>query len=59
MSPGLCATCLHVAVVLSDRGSAFYRCDLAKTDPRYPKYPGLPVLRCPGWKPRPAPDAKL
>lgn len=35
----------------SDRGSVFYRCALADTDPRFPKYPRLPVLRCDGFKP--------
>jgi hypothetical protein len=59
MSPGLCATCLHIAVVRSDRGSTFYRCEKSKTDPSYPKYPRLPVLQCPGWQAQPAPDAKL
>jgi hypothetical protein len=50
---GLCETCRHVAVVQSDRGSTFLRCERAKTDPVYPKYPRLPVLRCPGWEEQP------
>lgn len=56
MSPavGLCATCQYVREVRSDRGSVFYRCVLSAQDPVYPKYPRLPVLRCPGWTP-PAP----
>ena len=56
---GLCASCRHVGVVRSDRGSTFYRCERAKTDPAYPKYPRLPVLRCAGWQPQQSPDAKL
>jgi hypothetical protein len=43
---GLCAHCRHVRRTPSDRGSVFYRCDFARVDPAYPKYPALPVLRC-------------
>ena len=43
---GLCARCLHVRRTENDRGSVFYRCDYARVDPSYPKYPVLPVLRC-------------
>lgn len=48
-SAGLCATCVHAKVVQSDRGSVFVRCNLAQTDPRFPKYPRLPVLECSGY----------
>jgi hypothetical protein len=34
----------------SDRGSVFYLCELSKVDPRFPKYPRLPVLSCPGYQ---------
>jgi hypothetical protein len=51
MTPGLCATCLHVKTVTSDKGSIFFRCSLSDADPRFPKYPRLPVIRCAGWKP--------
>ncbi len=34
----------------SDRGSIFYLCELSKVDPRYPKYPRLPVLSCTGYE---------
>jgi hypothetical protein len=47
---GLCATCQQVRVVCTDRGSVFYQCQRSATDPRYPKYPRLPVLRCPGYE---------
>jgi len=47
---GLCATCKHVRVVRSDRGSVFYQCLLAATDPRFRKYPPLPVLQCVGYE---------
>lgn len=46
---GLCATCIHARVITSDRGSRFTMCLLSKDDPRYPKYPPLPVLRCEGY----------
>lgn len=46
---GLCDTCRHVRVITSDRGSRFIMCDLSKTDPRFVKYPRLPVLHCSGY----------
>jgi len=45
---GLCATCRHLIVVTSDRGSTFVQCGLAKSDPRFVRYPPLPVLACAG-----------
>ena len=50
-SPGLCASCANVRVVESKRGSRFYLCMLSEVDPRFPKYPGIPVLRCSGYRP--------
>jgi hypothetical protein len=50
---GLCATCAHVDIIRSDRGSIFYLCKLSACDPRFPKYPRLPVLACPGFEERP------
>lgn len=49
---GLCANCRNVRVIRSDRGSIFYRCELALADLHYPKYPNLPVLECPGFAAR-------
>jgi hypothetical protein len=46
---GLCASCQNVRRITSDRGSRFYLCELSKTDPRFPKYPRLPVLSCSGY----------
>jgi len=48
---GLCADCRHARRVESARGSVFTRCALAERDPRFPKYPRLPVLRCGGYEP--------
>ena len=46
---GLCLRCSNVKVVLSDRGSVFYCCRLSFVDPRFVKYPVLPVLTCDGY----------
>jgi hypothetical protein len=48
---GLCSHCLHMREIHSDRGSTFYMCQLSATDPRFPKYPRLPVLQCLGYQP--------
>ena len=48
---GLCDSCRHARIVHSSRGSIFSLCQLAETDPRVPKYPRLPVLRCAGHAP--------
>jgi hypothetical protein len=48
---GLCLTCRFSRVILSDRGSRFYFCERSKSDPRFPKYPPLPVLACAGYEP--------
>jgi hypothetical protein len=49
-SVGLCASCVHVQMIRSDRGSVFYLCKLSATNPRFPKYPRLPVLSCEGYE---------
>jgi hypothetical protein len=46
---GLCAGCVHARKIQTDRGSVFYFCELSATDPAFPKYPRLPVLRCLGY----------
>jgi hypothetical protein len=48
---GLCLACRYVRAVKSARGSRFYQCRLAEHDPRFPKYPRLPVLACAGYEP--------
>jgi hypothetical protein len=45
---GLCLTCKQARRVRTDRGSVFYQCQLSAVDPRYSKYPRLPVLQCAG-----------
>jgi hypothetical protein len=53
---GLCARCAHALVIRNDRGSRFYLCRLAASDPRFAKYPSLPVRRCSGFVPSPEDD---
>lgn len=47
--PGLCATCEHLRI-LASRRSVFVRCGLAEADPRFARYPALPVVRCGGYR---------
>jgi len=56
---GLCATCRWVRIAKNRRGSVFYRCLRADTDPRFVKYPPLPVLSCPGYDGRDPADDPL
>jgi|ERR1700756_620761 hypothetical protein len=49
---GLCSQCQHARLVGSSKGSAFLLCELSKTDPRFARYPRLPVLVCSGYEPR-------
>jgi hypothetical protein len=57
--PGLCASCINVRIIENKRGSRFFMCQLSRTDPRFPKYPPLPVLKCVGYQPRGAADVVL
>ncbi|NNL84189.1 MAG: hypothetical protein HKP27_00965 [Myxococcales bacterium] len=45
---GLCADCRHARITRNRRGSAFFRCGLADSDPRFRRYPQLPVRECAG-----------
>jgi len=47
---GWCSICRHGRMVESSRGSRFWRCARSDDDPRYPKYPRLPVLACEGYE---------
>jgi hypothetical protein len=46
---GLCYVCRQARRIRSDRGSVFYFCQRSQTDPRFPKYPRLPVNSCSGF----------
>jgi hypothetical protein len=48
---GLCANCRHMRQIESDRGSIFYLCQLSATNPKFAKYPRLPVRQCDGYEP--------
>ncbi|HEV2859124.1 MAG TPA: hypothetical protein VGW80_12060 [Solirubrobacterales bacterium] len=48
---GLCDHCRHQQLVPNTRGSVFSLCQRSRTDPGFPRYPRLPVLRCPGFEP--------
>ncbi|TML26791.1 MAG: hypothetical protein E6G30_07890 [Actinobacteria bacterium] len=55
---GLCDTCRHQRVVRNTRGSEFSLCERSRTDPAYPRYPRVPVVRCAGYEPHEAPHAR-
>jgi hypothetical protein len=46
---GLCDVCVHQRVIRSGRGSLFSMCEIGLEDPDWPKYPPMPVLRCPRY----------
>ena len=48
MNAGLCETCRHVKKLSNAKGSTFYMCQRAETDPKYTRYPRLPVQKCEG-----------
>jgi hypothetical protein len=47
---GLCGTCRYSRRIVTARGSFFRLCERSVTDPRYPRYPSLPVVRCAGFE---------
>lgn len=47
---GLCASCRHRRVIETRKGSRFTLCRLSESDPRWARYPRLPVLRCEGYE---------
>ena len=49
---GLCGRCVHAIVRPTRRGTTYLRCALAQQDDRFPKYPRLPMLACPGFADR-------
>jgi hypothetical protein len=51
VEPGLCASCSQARVVRG-AGSVFWLCERSRTDARFPRYPRLPVRRCPGYEPQ-------
>ena len=51
---GLCVRCQFGATQESARGSRFWRCRRADSDPAFLRYPRLPVRDCPGFERRAA-----
>jgi hypothetical protein len=50
---GLCDTCRHQQIVRNTRGSVFSLCRRSRDEPeRFPRYPRVPVLQCPGYQER-------
>ena len=47
---GICQVCTHHRWVESRRGSSFLLCEKSAEDPRFPKYPSLPVWNCGGFE---------
>jgi hypothetical protein len=54
LAGGLCDGCRYARLIGSRRGSRFLLCERSRLEPYYAKYPRLPVLRCAGFRPRPA-----
>jgi hypothetical protein len=53
---GLCDSCQHQRLVPNTRGSVFSLCERSRHEEAFPRYPPLPVLRCPGFEPGRAED---
>ncbi|HBY62220.1 MAG TPA: hypothetical protein DEH78_20560 [Solibacterales bacterium] len=51
---GLCASCGYAKTIASGRGPVYLLCRRALTDPRFEKYPRLPVISCSGYDRLPA-----
>ena len=49
---GLCDACAHQKLIGTSRGSQFSLCLRHRDDPRFAKYPPVPVARCPGFERR-------
>ena len=49
---GLCGNCCHVRAIPGNHGNVYYLCRLSTVDPRYVRYPALPVTDCGGFLPR-------
>ena len=52
---GICDECRHQRLVPNTRGSVFSLCERSREDPRFPRYPQIPVLSCPGFQPEQGP----
>jgi hypothetical protein len=46
---GLCLNCEYARSVEAKESTVYFLCQRSLTDPSFPKYPRLPVLRCSGY----------
>ena len=46
-----CASSIHAELIESSKGASFVLCRLSYEDPRFARYPRLPVLACDGHAP--------
>jgi len=46
---GLCLNCEYAKHVEGKESRVYFLCERSLTDPSFPKYPRLPVLRCTGY----------
>jgi len=54
ITAGLCESCRHSECIRHPRGGQdYWRCLLAEIDPRFPRYPRLPVHECEGYERKP------
>lgn len=49
---GLCSTCRHGREIVSAKGSRFLLCEYAQVNPRFRRYPQLPVCACAAHEPQ-------
>jgi hypothetical protein len=47
---GLCATCAFGRRFRSGRDVTYVSCERSRTDPTYPRFPSIPMIRCAGWE---------
>ncbi|MEE8507732.1 MAG: hypothetical protein V3T07_01595 [Myxococcota bacterium] len=55
---GLCYECRFARRTPSAKGGFFWRCGRSESDPRYLRYPPLPVEHCAGFEPSTASEAE-
>ena len=46
---GLCAGCRWGRFFRSGRDATYVSCERSRTEPEYPRFPAIPVVRCPGF----------
>lgn len=49
LAVGLCLSCKYARHVEAKETTVYFLCERSLTDPTFPKYPRLPILRCSGY----------